>query len=126
MDKKPYEKRGYLEEDYRIFYLEDLVSKEIEYQATYGTLPTAEKHGYNFDGWWDTGSTNIIYNIPPQYQELEYIESNGAQYIDTGFIPNKIFYKQKNAEISVFFMLIYAVTTSFAISLTCFSVKVCS
>lgn len=31
MDKKPYEKRGYLEEDYRIFYLEDLVSKEIEY-----------------------------------------------------------------------------------------------
>ena len=31
MDKKQYEKRGYLEEDYKIFYLEDLVAKEIEY-----------------------------------------------------------------------------------------------
>lgn len=31
MDKKEYEKRGYLEEDFKIFYLEDLVSKEIEY-----------------------------------------------------------------------------------------------
>ena len=31
MDKKTYEKRGYLKEDFRIFYLEDLVSKEIEY-----------------------------------------------------------------------------------------------
>ena len=31
MDKKQYEKRGYLEEDFKIFYLEDLVSKEIEY-----------------------------------------------------------------------------------------------
>lgn len=31
MDKKQYEKRGYLEEDFKIFYLDDLVSKEIEY-----------------------------------------------------------------------------------------------
>ena len=31
MDKKEYEKRGYLEEDFKIFYLDDLVSKEIEY-----------------------------------------------------------------------------------------------
>lgn len=31
MNKKQYEKRGYLEEDFKVFYLEDLVSKEIEY-----------------------------------------------------------------------------------------------
>lgn len=31
MDRKQYEKRGYLEEDFKVFYLEDLVSKEIEY-----------------------------------------------------------------------------------------------
>lgn len=31
MDKAQYVKRGYLEEDFKIFYLEDIVSKEIEY-----------------------------------------------------------------------------------------------
>lgn len=31
MDKNQYEKRGYLDEDFKVFYLEDLVSKEIEY-----------------------------------------------------------------------------------------------
>lgn len=31
MENIKYEKRGYLEEDFKVFYLEDLVSKEIEY-----------------------------------------------------------------------------------------------
>lgn len=31
MENMKYEKRGYLEEDFKVFYLEDLVSKEIEY-----------------------------------------------------------------------------------------------
>lgn len=31
MEIEQYEKRGYLEEEFKIFYLEDLVSKEIEY-----------------------------------------------------------------------------------------------
>lgn len=31
MEQKEYEKRGYLTEDFRVFYLEELVSREIEY-----------------------------------------------------------------------------------------------
>ena len=27
--------------------------------------------------------------LPPEYQEVEYIESDGTQYIDTGFVPNQ-------------------------------------
>ena len=27
--------------------------KEITYDSTYGTLPTVEREGYSFDGWWN-------------------------------------------------------------------------
>lgn len=30
-----------------------------------------------------------IKELPDEYQEVEYIESTGTQYIDTGFIPNQ-------------------------------------
>ena len=41
------------------------------------TPPTApEKYGYTFKGW----RTNI---------QIEYLESTGTQYIDTGYIPNQ-------------------------------------
>lgn len=29
------------------------------------------------------------YNLPSEYQQVEYIESTGTQYLDTGFIPNQ-------------------------------------
>lgn len=32
---------------------------------------------------------NSTNNLPEEYQELEYIESTGIQYIDTGFAPNQ-------------------------------------
>ena len=28
--------------------------------------------------------------IPPQYQEVEYIQSDGSAYIDTGYVPSYI------------------------------------
>ena len=35
-------------------------------------------------------SVNIIANrLPNEYQEVEYIESSGTQYIDTSYIPNQ-------------------------------------
>ena len=34
--------------------------------------------------------TDLIYSasrLPSEFQEVEYIESSGTQYIDTGFLP---------------------------------------
>lgn len=47
-------------------------------------LPTAPtKRGYTFLGWSAT-------TVPlTEYTRLEYIESSGAQYINTGFVPNQ-------------------------------------
>ena len=54
------------------------VSKRLN-STTYGTLPTPTKSGYTFLGWKEKN-----YYIPSEYQEVEYIESDGNQYIDTG------------------------------------------
>ena len=52
-------------------------TKYVAYNEPYGTLPTPTKEGYRFVGWAE------------QYQQLEYIESTGTQYIDTGLIANQ-------------------------------------
>lgn len=52
-------------------------TKYVAYNEPYGTLPTPTKEGYSFVGWAE------------QYQQLEYIESTGTQYIDTGLIANQ-------------------------------------
>ena len=52
-------------------------SKYVEVNSTYGLLPTPTKEGYTFVGW-------SFDSIPAEYQQVEYIESNGNQYIDTG------------------------------------------
>ncbi len=49
------------------------------FNATYGTLATPTRMGYTFNGW------SIL---PSGYTQLEYIQSAGAQYLDTGFKPN--------------------------------------
>lgn len=51
MDKQHYEKRGYLNEDFRIFYLEDIASREIEY------------HYHDFDKILIFYKGNITYTI---------------------------------------------------------------
>lgn len=35
------------------------------------------------------GSTRVYCKLPSAYQQVEYIESTGSQYIDTGFVPNQ-------------------------------------
>ena len=47
MDKEKHVKRGYLEEDYKIFYLEDIVSKEIEYCSE--NIDTILDSSYTYD-----------------------------------------------------------------------------
>lgn len=44
---------------------------------------------YNYE-LKDTGTCKyqINYNLPSEYQQVEYIASTGTQYIDTGYIPN--------------------------------------
>lgn len=56
----------------------EAVTKRITTDGTYGKLPTPTKEGYTFLGWQDA-----------IYHEIEYIESTGTQYIDTGFVPNQ-------------------------------------
>ena len=45
-------------------------------------LPTPPtKKGYTFEGW-------KVVKVPGGFTELEYIESSGTQWINTGYIPN--------------------------------------
>lgn len=63
------------------FSIKDLrVAKRVDYNSTYGTLPTLTRPGYTFDGW---------YTSPKGHTLLEYIQSSGTQYIDTGLTMEK-------------------------------------
>ena len=61
-------------------------SKTITVGSTYGSLPTPVREGYTFMGWKER---NDDYFLPSEYQEVEYIESTGTQFIDTEFTPNQ-------------------------------------
>ena len=54
-------------------------SSQAIYKSMYGSLPTPTRQGYTFVGW----------SLSNEYTELEYIETTGTQYIDTGYIPNQ-------------------------------------
>ena len=72
-------------------------TKRVIYEQTYGELPTPIREGYTFLGWsrrLDGIIANNSNNLPSEYQEVEYIESTGMQYIDTGVIANNV-YKAK-------------------------------
>ena len=53
-------------------------SKQVTYGSTYGTLPTPTKSGKTFKGWTIA---------PVGYDEVEYVQSTGTQYITTNIIP---------------------------------------
>ena len=55
------------------------LNKTVTIGENYGWLPKLEKEGYDFKGWS---------LLPDEYQQVEYIESNGNQYIMTDIIPN--------------------------------------
>ena len=54
-------------------------TKTVTYDSAYGTLPTVSKTGYTLAGWS---------LLPEGYTQVEYIESTGTQYIDTGYKAN--------------------------------------
>ena len=54
------------------------LTKVVKKDETYGELPTPSRPGYTFDGWFE---------IPAEYQKVEYLYFSGAQYINTGFVP---------------------------------------
>ena len=51
-------------------------TKSVIYDSAYGTLPSISKTGYTFKGWS---------LLPEGYKQVEYIQSTGTQYIDTGY-----------------------------------------
>ena len=58
----------------------DTSIKLVTYDAQYGTLPNAPtKEGYEFAGWS---------LLPDGYTEVEYVQSSGTQYINSGYVPN--------------------------------------
>ena len=59
----------------------NIPSKTFIYGNTYGKLPTPTRDGYTFLGW-------ILNILPDEYQEVEYIETNGTQYINTEVFGN--------------------------------------
>ena len=54
-------------------------TKSVTYDSAYGTLPTPTRNGYTFAGWS---------LLPEGYTQVEYIESNGNQHINTGVTPD--------------------------------------
>lgn len=58
-------------------------TKYVKPNSPYGTIPTPTKEGYTFAGWITNDSSSSS-----SYEQLEYIESDGTQYIDLRYIPN--------------------------------------
>ena len=95
-------------------------SKPVTYDAEYGTLPTPNRTGYTFTGWYTakeggtlverstivkTAGNHTIYARwigtdykltldAEDYSILEYIESSGTQWINTGY-----YWKNENIQI---------------------------
>ena len=61
----------------------DINSKTVKYKQKYGSLPEATREGYEFVGWSETGNY-----IPDEYQEIEYLSSDGDAYIRTDDSPS--------------------------------------
>ena len=58
----------------------DTSVKLVTYDSPYGTLPNdPTRNGYEFAGWS---------LLPDGYTEVQYVQSNGTQYINSQYIPN--------------------------------------
>ena len=64
----------------------NVLTKYIEKNGTYGSLPMLSREGYSFEGWIIKDN-----NLPADYQIVEYIESNGTQHILTDVVPTNNF-----------------------------------
>ena len=57
-----------------------IFNKQVIFNSIYGVLPIPTRDGYRFLGCYKN-------NFPSEYQEVEYIEGIGTQYIDTKVYP---------------------------------------
>ena len=60
----------------------DTATKQLTANASYGALPSPTKEGRNFRGWYEKNRV-----VPEEFQEVEYLESTGEQYIITDIVP---------------------------------------
>lgn len=67
---------------------ETSATKIVEVNNTYGSLPSASKNGYTFNGWSidDESSSSGYSVVPNNYKQIEYLECTKPQYIDTGIV----------------------------------------
>lgn len=63
------------------------LTKTVENSSVIELDKTYEENLVNYR-IYGKGVYKEIYNLPKEYQQVEYIESTGTQYIDTGYIPN--------------------------------------
>ena len=72
----------------------NITNKEVNYGENYGNLPTPTRSGYTFKGWG---------YAPRGYIQVEYLKSNGSQFILTDIIPSSntgIYAKLSSANIT--------------------------
>ena len=64
---------------------------DTELQAHFNDNKTVEdsSNGWNYKSYKIDKEGNVEKILPKEYQQLEYIESTGIQYIDTNVIPNE-------------------------------------
>ena len=60
----------------------DTSTKSVTYDSTYGTLPTISKAGYSLEHW---------YKLPKELEKIDYLESSGSNYINSGVYPSSDF-----------------------------------
>lgn len=72
---------GYLDMEVDYSQVEVPFTFDFEFSET-GDLNDLEYYGTEIDDV-------MYYNLPDEYRQVEYIESTGTQYIDTGFTPNQ-------------------------------------
>lgn len=62
-------------------------SKRVQNGSQYGELPIPTKEGYTFLGW-NKSNVSKYKQLPTEYQQVEYLESSGTQYIVTDVVPS--------------------------------------
>ena len=83
------EVEGYLKpSDITFTHSGGLVEKSGTYKCELLTVNVSADQG-SVSGFEVTISKQEVVGVATKYTKLEYIESNGTQYIDTGFVPNQ-------------------------------------
>lgn len=72
----------------------DFSKVDVPFSVEFSLEQYAQSESYNnladfqFYGYYVEDNDTFYYNLPEGYQQVEYIESNGTQYIDTGIVAD--------------------------------------